>query len=60
VNGVWSKPHSQTLYAMKAASPEDSIMFVRLKTKPMKVRKRKAVMATPKRVEERGDDAAAG
>ena len=45
---------------MKTASPEDSIIFVRLKTKPMKVRKRKAVMATPKRVDERGDDAAAG
>jgi hypothetical protein len=48
------------LYAIKTASPEDSIIFVRLRKKPMIVRKRKAVTATPKRVEERGDDAAAG
>jgi len=45
---------------MKVARPEDSMMFVLLKTKPMKVRKRNAVIATPKRVEERGDEAAAG
>lgn len=42
------------------ARPDDSMMFVRLMTKPMKVRKTKAVTATPRRVEDKGDAAAAG
>lgn len=45
---------------MKTASPDDSMMFVRRKTKPMKVRKRKAVIATPSRVDDKGDAAAVG
>ena len=57
---VWSKPQSQKLYAMKRASPDDSIMFVRLNTKPMKVRKTNAVKATPNKVDDRGEDAADG
>lgn len=57
---VWSKPHSHTLYAMKSASPEDSIIFVLRNPKPMKVKKTKAVKATPRRVEDSGDEAAAG
>lgn len=60
MNDCWSKPHSQTLYAIKAASPEDSMMFVRRNTKPMKVKNKKAVTAAPRRVEDRGEAAAAG
>ena len=56
----WSKPQSQTLYAMKRASPEDSIIFVLRNPKPMKVRKRNAVNATPKSVDASGEEAAAG
>lgn len=44
---------------MKRASPDDSIMFVRLNTKPIKVRKTNAVKATPNSVDDRGEEAAA-
>jgi len=45
---------------MKTASPDDSIIFVRRSTKPIIVRNKKAVIATPSRVDDRGDDAAVG
>jgi hypothetical protein len=45
---------------MKAASPEDSMMFVRLKANPIKVRNIKAVTAAPRRVDDKGEEAAAG
>jgi hypothetical protein len=45
---------------MNTASPDDSIMFVRRMTKPMIVRNKKAVMATPSSVDDKGDDAAVG
>jgi len=45
---------------MKRARPEDSTMFVRRKTKPINVRKKKAVSATPKSVDDSGVEAAAG
>jgi len=48
------------LYAMKIASPDDSMMLVLLMTNPIKVRNTKAVMATPSKVEDRGEEAAAG
>lgn len=60
MNDFWSKPHSQTLYAMKTKSPDDSMIFVRRTTKPIMVRNRKAVIATPRRVEDKGDEAAVG
>ena len=60
VKDFLSKPQSQKLYAMNSARPEDSIIFVRRTTKPMTVKNRKAVMATPNSVEERGDEAAVG
>ena len=60
MNDFLSKPHSQILYAIKMESPDDSMMLVLLITNPMKVRKTKAVMATPRRVEDNGDEAAAG
>lgn len=53
-----SKPHSQTLYAMTRARPELSMILVRRRKKPMKVRKMRAVSATPRNVEDRGDVAA--
>ena len=55
-----SKPHSQRLYAMNNASPEDSMTFVRRNPNPMRVRKRNAVSAAPSRVADKGDIAAAG
>lgn len=45
---------------MKRASPDDSMMFVRRNPKPMKVKKMNAVKATPSRVDDSGDEAAAG
>lgn len=45
---------------MNTASPDDSMMFVRRRTKPMIVRNRKAVIATPRSVDDSGDVAAAG
>ena len=45
---------------MKTARPEDSIMFVRLTTNPMSVKNKKAVIATPSRVDDIGEDAAVG
>ena len=45
---------------MKRARPEDSMTFVRRNTNPMNVRKRKAVSATPRSVDDNGDSAAAG
>lgn len=45
---------------MKRANPDDSMIFVRRNPKPMKVRKMKAVKATPKRVDDNGEEAAAG
>lgn len=56
----WSNPQSHTLYARNNARHDDSITLVRRTTKPIKVRKMKAVRATPRSVEERGEDAAAG
>jgi len=56
----WSKPQSHTLYAMKRASPLDSIMFVRRNTMPIMVRKMNAVNPTPNRVDDNGDEAADG
>lgn len=55
-----SKPQSQTLYARKSARAEDSMTFVRRRVNPMAVRNRKAVNATPRSVDDSGDDAAAG
>ena len=55
-----SKPQSQKLYAMNSARPDDSMIFVRRTIKPMTVKNRKAVIATPNSVEERGDEAAVG
>jgi hypothetical protein len=60
VKDFLSKPHSQKLYAMNNASPGGSIMCIRRPTNPMTVRNKKAVMATPKSVDDRGDEAAAG
>lgn len=48
------------MYAIKRANPLDSMMFVRRNAKPMTVRKMKAVNPTPSRVEDNGDEAAAG
>jgi hypothetical protein len=45
---------------MKTARPEDSMMFVRRTTNPMSVKNKKAVIATPRSVEDIGDDAAVG
>lgn len=45
---------------MKRANPEDSMILVLLKAKPMTVRKRNAVKATPRSVDDKGDAAAAG
>jgi len=45
---------------MKTKSPDDSMIFVRRTTKPIMVRNRKAVIATPRRVEDKGDEAAVG
>lgn len=42
------------------ASPDDSMMFVLLKTKPMHVKNTNAVSVTPSSVEDSGDDAAFG
>lgn len=53
-------PQSQRLYASTMAIPDASTMFVRLRTKPMNVRKTRAVIATPSSVDESGDDAAEG
>jgi len=36
------------------------MIFVRRSTKPIIVRNKKAVIATPSRVDDRGDDAAVG
>ena len=60
MKAFWSKPHSHTLYAMNTASPDDSMMFVRRRTKPMVVKNKKAVIATPRSVDDSGDVAAAG
>lgn len=60
MNDFGSNPQSQMLYAMKIASPDDSMMLVLLITNPIKVRNTKAVMATPNKVEDRGEAAAAG
>lgn len=60
VKDFWSKPHSQTLYAMNTARPADSMMLVRRTTRPIMLRKRKAVIATPRRVDDKGEDAAVG
>ena len=57
---IWSNPQSQTLYARNRARHEDSMMLVLRSTNPMIVKKMNAVKATPSRVEESGDEAAAG
>jgi len=45
---------------MNNASPDGSIICIRRPTNPITVRNTKAVMATPKRVDDRGDEAASG
>lgn len=45
---------------MKSAIPDDSMIFVRRITKPMIVKKKREVIATPNSVADRGVEAAAG
>jgi hypothetical protein len=59
-NDFLSKPQSHTLYAINSASPDDSIILVRRRTKPMNVKNTKDVNATPSSVDVSGDDAAEG
>ena len=56
----WSKPHSQKLYARTKANPDDSTTLVRFKANPMQVKNMNAVKATPRKVDWRGEAAAAG
>lgn len=56
----WSKPHSQKLYAKTKANPDDSTTLVRFIAKPMHVKNMNAVKATPRKVDWRGEAAAAG
>jgi hypothetical protein len=60
VKDFLSNPHSQKLYAMNKASPDGSMICIRRPTNPMTVRNTKAVIATPKSVDDRGDEAASG
>ena len=60
MNEFWSKPQSQTLYAMNNAREDDSMMLVLRSANPITVKKRNAVSATPSRVDDRGDEAAVG
>jgi hypothetical protein len=45
---------------MNNARLDDSMVLVRRSQNPMHVRKRKVVIATPKRVDDKGDEAADG
>jgi hypothetical protein len=45
---------------MNKARLEDSMVLVRRNQNPMHVRNRKVVIATPKRVDDKGDEAAEG
>lgn len=61
VTGFSAKPpQSQTLYATNRLRAEDSMILVLLKTNPINVRNTRAVSATPRSVDESGEDAAAG
>lgn len=45
---------------MNRARADDSMMLVRLNTNPIKVRNTRAVRATPRSVEDNGEDAVVG